>query len=296
MDCEPANTHISEHALKMSNSGPGDYILSERSIDGYIEILEENNLPVTLFIHPEIAKEHKKLLINYDSEKVCFGMHIHPYKLTNSNYKFDLGAYSYEDQYNIIKNAGEKWRESMGYNPLFFRAGYFSANDNTYAVLDNLGYIGGSVSIPGRILPSHYSIWAGTEPFPHRANLYFRQSVGKSNFIEIPVSVDFKNKVKNGDAGEKGYEWLYITSRNYDHSRIVKNILKSYTEENRNIYSTLVIDTHNDVDYSNKKTDSSNKLQEIIDNIESNCKTFNFNPFGVTIENLCKIIKENQFL
>ena len=39
-----------------------------------------------------------------------------------------------------------------------FRAGYFSANDMTYGVLEALGFRGGSVSIPGQILPEHCSV------------------------------------------------------------------------------------------------------------------------------------------
>ena len=130
----------------------------------------------------------------------------------------------------------------------YFRAGYFSASDATYRVLDELGFAGGSLSIPGRVLPGHQSMWTGAETYPHRTHHECRLIAGEGNFINVPVSVAFNRPVQRGHAGERGYEWLYIPHR-YDHVAVIKDMLDRFLRDDPR-FPVIVTDSHNDQDYS----------------------------------------------
>ena len=226
MDCEPAATDVTAYALSMSSSGPADYEESERSIRGHVATLKTHGFPLTLFVHPEVAVAHRELLLELQDDGACLGLHLHPYKLKSTDYRYDLGAYTACEQRDILGKATEAWERALGQHPLYFRAGYFSASDATFGVLHELGFRGGSLSNPGRVLPEHCSVWAGAPAYPHRAHLGFRLIDGDSDFVEIPVSVDFQRPIHRGDAGEMGYEWPYIPSKTYDHAQVIADIVE----------------------------------------------------------------------
>ena len=173
MDCETALFECSPLAIKLSGSGPSDYEEGERSIRGYFETAADYGYPVTFFAHPEVAVAQSGLLLELQREGACLGMHLHPYKLRGNRYHRDLGAYRADQQLELISEATQAWSDAIGQYPGFFRGGVFSANDDTFAVLVELGFLGGSVSCPGRVLPSAFSVWSGAELYPHRAHLGF---------------------------------------------------------------------------------------------------------------------------
>ena len=146
--------------------------------------------PVTLFAHPEVAVAQPGLLLELQEAGACLGMHLHPYKFDDARYPRDLGYFTAEQQTDLISSASKVWSDALGQHPRYFRGGVFSANDATFGVLAELGFHGGSVSCPGRVLPEAMAIWAGAELYPHRANLSFRQIEGDSDFVEVPISVD----------------------------------------------------------------------------------------------------------
>jgi hypothetical protein len=292
MDCEVVKADTTSYANKMSSSGPYDYRESRHAIEGYTRIVKEYGFLTTIFIHPEVAEAQPELFLKLKKVGNCLGLHLHPYKLEGGEYKYDLGAYSYDGQTKIIESAIEVWEKALGYKPLYFRAGYFSANDNTFRVLKKLGFKGGSLSIPGRVLPEHYSLWSGSEPSPHRANLNFRQQKGDSDFIEVPMSVDLKRPLSKGEAGEKGYEWLYVPSRRYDHKDIVKNILKR-CKSNSSEHHTIGTDTHNDQDYSNPEHPSTKNLKIILNTLTSLSKEMGIKPTGSTLESIYNSVLDN---
>jgi hypothetical protein len=289
MDCEPAKIDTMPYASRMSGSGPSDYLESERSIRGYVGEIERYGFPTTLFLHPEVAVRHQELILELQGQGACLGLHLHPYKLSNGHYRRDLGAYSASRQRKIVEEAMAVWEKALDQKPLYFRAGYFSANDNTFRVLRGLGFKGGSLSCPGRVLPEHCSVWSGAEPYPHRAHLNFRQLKGESDFAEVPISVDFQRPLQRGEAGEKGYEWLYIPSHAYDHKEILKNLLKQFEGDSQHLH-VIVTDTHNDQDYSNPKHPARLNLDLILSSIKSLCADMNMRPIGSTLNNICDLI------
>jgi hypothetical protein len=210
MDCEPALFELSALAKQLSGSGPATYEQGERSIRGYVEAADNEGYPVTLFAHPEVARAQTDLLLELQSAGACLGMHLHPYKFDDRRYPRDLGGFDGDQQRALLCDATEVWSEALGQHPRYFRGGVFSANDDTFGVLADLGFEGGSLSCPGRVLPQAMAVWAGAELYPHRANLSFRQISGDSDFIEVPISVDTSRPMARGDRHEAGFEWPYI--------------------------------------------------------------------------------------
>lgn len=293
MDCEPPHTEVTPHAARMSGSGPADYAKSERAIRGYAEAAGERGYPVTLFLHPEVATAHRELLLELQSRGACLGMHLHPYKLGKGEYGDDLGAYSASGQRDILKEAVRAWEKALGQEPRYFRPGYFSANDATFAVLLELGFRGGSLSNPGRVLPQHCSVWAGAEPYPHRAHLAFRQIKGDSDFIEIPVSADFERPVEVGDAHEQGYEWPYLASQRYDHRAVIADVVARVSRDAPRC-GTIVTDVHNDQDFSPGAYPARTNLDLILESIEAAGDDSGLNVVPTTIDELCKIVLEDS--
>ena len=285
MDCETARSDLTPYAIRMSGSGPADYRESERSIRAYVETAASHGFPVTLFTHPEVATENADLLLDVRECGACLGLHLHPYKLKGGKYKHDLGAYAAGEQAGIVSEAMQAWESALGGPPRYFRAGYFSANDATFRVLGELGFAGGSLSIPGRVLPGHYSVWAGADIYPHRAHHECRLVAGESDFINVPVSVACGCPVRRGHAGERGYEWPYVP-HSYDHRAVIENVLDRFLAEKPR-FPVIVTDTHNDQDYSDPEHPASRNLELILKSIRDICKQMEMQAVGVTLDALC---------
>jgi hypothetical protein len=156
-------------------------------------------------------------------------------------------------------------------------------------VLSELGFKGGSVSIPGRVLPEAYAVWAGAEPYPHRANLNFRQVKGESGFVEIPVAVSYQRPTARGDRGEQGYEWLYIPSNKYNHRAVVHDLLERFLTDSPS-FGTIVTDTHNNMDFSDPEHHATKKLRIILEAIRTDCQQMKLPPVGTTVERLRDLV------
>ena len=285
MDCETARSDLTPYAIRMSASGPVDYRESGRSIRAYVETAASNGFPVTLFAHPEVASENTELLLELREQGACLGLHLHPYKFKGGKYKYDLGAYSAGEQSGIVSEAMQVWESALRSQPRYFRAGYFSANDETFRVLNGLGFAGGSLSNPGRVLPGHHSVWAGAEPYPHRADLECRLTRGTSEFVNVPVSGAFGRPVKRGHAGERGYEWPYVPHK-YPHGEVIRDVLDRFSTELPR-FGTIVADSHNDQDYSDPEHPARRNLEVIIRSIRDICKQMEMRAVGVTLDALC---------
>ena len=291
MDCETARSDLTPDAIRMSDSGPADYRESARSIRGYAETGATYGYPVTLLAHPEVAVENADLLLDLRNRGACLGLHVHPYKLRHRKYRHDLGAYSARDQSRIIKGAMQEWESALGRPPRYFRAGYFSANDQTFGVLSDLGFAGGSLSNPGRVLPAHHSVWAGAEPYPHRAHRECRLNAGDSDFINVPVSVDFGRPVRRGHAGEQGYEWSYVPHP-YDHVAVIQNVLERFVVDEPR-FPVIVTDSHNDQEYRDPDHPARLNLELILRTIMDTCCRMGLRPEGITLDALCRLVGED---
>jgi hypothetical protein len=289
MDCETARQDVTPHAAAMSASGPQDYVESERSIRGFKAIADSRGYPLTMFAHPEVAAAHRELFLQLQSEGACLGLHLHPYKFGDGRYTQDLGLYTASMQREILGAATAAWATTMDQTPRYFRAGFFSANDNTFGALRGLGYRGGSLSNPGRVLPEHGSLWAGADPYPHRVHLSFRQLRGTSDFVEVPISADYQRPVAVGAAGEQGYEWLY-TPAPYAHEQVVKDLVARAQADAPDLFP-IVLDTHNDQDYFDSECVAHQNLDLILETIEQESAKAGLEPIGATVETVCELVR-----
>ena len=299
MDCEPALFECSPLAVSLSGSGPATYEEGERSIRGYVESAARNGYPVTLFAHPEVAVAQSSLLLELQSAGNCLGMHLHPYKFDDKRYPDDLGAFSGDQQRELVSDATEVWSNALGQHPRFFRGGVFSANDDTFRVLHQLGFEGGSVSCPGRVLPQAKAVWAGTQLYPHRANLSFRMIDGTSDFVEVPISVDTKRPMTTrdhtshrGDRHEAGFEWPYIPSRRYDHEAVVDGVLRRSVADN-STFPTYVTNTHQDQDYMDPLHPATMNLSTIFQALRKTADDLAIELVGRTVSDMCDQVRDS---
>jgi hypothetical protein len=291
MDCEPALFELTALAKKLSGSGPATYEQGERSIRGYVEAADKEGYPVTLFAHPEVATAQTALLLELQSAGACLGMHMHPYKFDDQRFPRDLGGLDGDQQRELLSHATKVWSDALGQHPRFFRGGVFSANDETFGVLVDLGFEGGSLSCPGRVLPTAMAVWAGAELYPHRANLSFRQISGDSDFIEVPISVDMSRPMAKGDRHEAGYEWPYIPSRNYDHRAVVRGILEQSVEDGTP-FPTYVTNTHQDQDYADPLHLASMNLQSVFQTLRETAGEIGVGLIGTTIADMADRVRD----
>lgn len=293
MDCEPALFECSPLAIKLSGTGPATHEEGESSIRAYVEAADREGYPVTLFAHPEVAVAQTALLLELQNAGACLGMHLHPYKFDPVLYPRDLGAFTAGKQAEMISSASEVWSDSLGQHPRFFRGGVYSANDATFGVLVDLGFEGGSLSVPGRVLPRAMAIWAGAELYPHRANLSFRHISGDSDFIEVPMSSDISRPMDSGELGEIGFEWPYVASQKYGHAAIVRNVIARSINDSAE-YPTYVTNTHQDQDYADPDHPASVNLRTIFATLRETALEFGIGLSGRTIAEMCDLVRSND--
>ena len=90
----------------------------------------------------------------------------------------------------MLSRAIEMWLKVFNVPPRYFRQGTLSANDSLFRVLADLGFWGGSVSMPGRVFPDKHAVWAGAPLDPHQSHPDFRLLEGPLEFANMPISVD----------------------------------------------------------------------------------------------------------
>ncbi len=293
MDCEPALFECSPLAIQLSGTGPPTHEFGERSIRAYVEAVEREGYPVTLFAHPEVAVAQTALLLELQKAGACLGMHLHPYKFDPDGYPRDLGYFTAEQQSELISAATKVWSDALGQHPRFFRGGVYSANDSTFGVLLGLGFEGGSLSVPGRVLPRAMAIWAGAELYPHRANLAFRHIKGDSDFIEVPMSSDTSRPMSSGELGEYGLEWPYVPSNMYDHAAIVRNVISRGINDGAT-FPTYVTNTHQDQDYADPEHPASVNLQTIFCTLRDSAAESGVGLVGRTIAGMCDLVRNHE--
>jgi hypothetical protein len=174
----------------------------------------------------------------------------------------------------------------MGYQPLYFRPGSFSANDDVFRVLAELGFRGGSCSVPGRVWADVETVWSGAEPDPHRANAIFRQVRGDLEFANVPVSVDFSSTI-GGAKGRIMHSDLrpdtdWPGKHGLSYQTIANNILAQTVARAPRV-PVIVIISHNHYEYSDDSNAVTKRLVASLDAVVAACKAAGIKPVGRTI-------------
>jgi hypothetical protein len=175
--------------------GPPDWAFAARSVRGYCDALSRRGMSPTLFVVPDTALE-QGVLLRQLAEKTGaeLGLHMHPqcwkdHYLNPDGHGY-LGAYRGADQYEILSEALEQIGDCLGDRPQAFRGGNFSANDETFRTLTELGFTHGSVSQPGRSVARYQACWKDADPDVHLGHEAFRLIPGRLDFVEVPLTSD----------------------------------------------------------------------------------------------------------
>ncbi|MHA1821868.1 MAG: hypothetical protein ACTSU2_13100 [Promethearchaeota archaeon] len=215
-------------AAESPSGGPIDWQLSEDAINSYAEFLNSRNFYVSYFIVPYATKVHNDLFKKLIEQGNEAGLHFHfssfknyynfktPDKINEvkanlefyqgsnssknsksildtinniNSLKIPLGLLSGREQFKILKDALEEFRQNMGFKPEIFRPGFFSLNDESYPQLVKLGFKAGSTSMPGRYSPQSYGVnWRKACRMVHKTNNQNKNIEGDLDFVEVPVT------------------------------------------------------------------------------------------------------------
>ncbi len=253
-------------------SGPGSNAEGAQRVREYMEVLGEHGLTPTFFVDPQLGPEQAGLFLDLRRRGAEVGMHIHAAKFSQDGRRDELGALNAAEQRAMLQRGLDLFERHFQFRPRIFRPGCFSANDHTYGVLAELGFEGGSISIPGRVWLERYCEWSGAMPHPHYANAAMRQYPGCLPFVEIPLSVD-RSQLRRHPLGFDYYFDLrpgdVYQSENVvfrDHRQVLENIVRQLAEE-KPLLKTIVIDVHNDRDFRDLSTAPARHLQTILENL-----------------------------
>ncbi len=277
-------------------SGPKSHEEGEISVCNYMKAIGEYGYSPTFFIHPELGEVQGSLFQKLKANGACLGLHLHSTKFFKKRYPCEMGGLSENEQREILRMAIDLFQENLGFRPEIFRPGVFSANDNTFKVLHDLGFKGGSVSIPGRIWPERCCIWSGSISHPHFANANLRHLKGNLPFVEIPLSVDYTQGLQlNHQAywhyrdlrpGQKdieagSFEKSFIPLDDY--KLILKNIVNQLVSDDPSV-KTIVVDTHNDLEYLDMSNESARQLHTVLEYIKPELKKYGLEPVDATLD------------
>lgn len=179
--------------------GPDTWELSEHALRGYAETLLVHGLPVTILPTPENAQRHASLHRELAAHGAEIGLHLHPESFLDGRYDRPLGAYDAGTQREILSKAADMVAQAVGARPTSFRSGNFSASDETFGLLADLGFTASSCSLPGRDIEHWAARWLGTNRYPHRAHAANRLIAGGLPIVEIPVTSDPVERTPSGD-------------------------------------------------------------------------------------------------
>ena len=270
-------------------SGPRSDAEGARSIEGYRDALDAFGYRGTYFVHPEVAEVQTDLFLRLRDEGAALGLHLHTTKFRDAPTPVELGGLTAGEQRAILGRAARQFGDALGFRPELFRPGCFSANDATYGVLTELGFTGGSVCVPGRVWPDRFCVWAGAYPYARLAHAAFRQLPGDLPFVEVPLSVDMTRPLIRHPVGFLHYPDLrpggvYTKAQQdgRDHRTLLGNILRRMAEDDPPV-KTLVVDIHNDRDFTSPDSEAARHLRALLEGIEPEAAAAGLRPRGSTM-------------
>ena len=286
LDCERPTAETDVLA-----SGPPDRAAARQWTRSFEELCNSHGYPVTYFIHPELADTDADEFLEFEANGACLGLHLHPWRQDFERYPFEMGSLNARAAREAISEASLTWSRGFGRKPEYFRPGALSANDTTFPVLTELGFLGGSVSIPGRVFPTVFAAWAGAALDPHRAHESFRLLEGMLPFANMPVSVDTSN-VQWQDG--RWFHWdLRPDFDNPDIGGRVRRVLKQTLARSPKV-PVLNVLTHNDHDFADLTDPVSARMHETLRQIREACNELGLRPEGATMKHVATAVLAHE--
>ena len=118
--------------------------MQNQGIDKIMDLADEFGIKGLFFVDFaaawEYGKENVSDVVNHIIERGHdVGVHIHPAHMDCSGRKF-LSDYTYDEQFDLINKCTMLYKEITRKSPKSFRAGRYSANNDTLKILNKLGY------------------------------------------------------------------------------------------------------------------------------------------------------------
>ena len=240
----------------------GDAGLGEWAVRGLLEILESRELLGTFYVVPGDLEAGASLYRQVRQAGHEVSLHMHP---ADMGYEEFLGIYGPDQQREILGQGIKRFEAVMGYKPKGFSAGYASANDYTFGVLEELGFTNGVVSVPTRVLPECASVWAGAPLGMHYANAWNRILPGGLNFVEIPHTLDPDSRMWGGKHPQDLRVEL-VDAKNHWYT-IAKAIDRQLADD-KAVVRYISACTHNTLDYSDPGNFRRQTLERIIEHVK----------------------------
>ena len=180
----------------------------------------------------------------------------------------------------MLSRAIEMWREAFNVPPQYSRQGTLSASDSRFWVLADLGFRGGSVSLPGRVFPDKHAVWAGAPLDPHRGHPDFRLLEGPLEFANMPISVDTSQL--NEKDGRQFYWDLRPDFDGLDYLQMARNIVAQLRERDPAIPCINML-THNDYDFADPESRVGRNYRDVLAAIKAACDEANIKAVGATL-------------
>lgn len=260
MDCETFDE-------ESPTGGPAGWELSEGAMRGYVEALADRGQRSTLFLIPRLAEAQAELLVELREAGAELGMHMHP-QTADFGYDRYLGQFPRDEQREILRAGRDRIQAAVGEPPVSFRPGNFSASDDTFGLLVELGFTQGSVSLPGRVLPDFAAVWAGAEPFAHWASASDRLRAGGLDFLELPCAAELREL--DGPPGGSG-DVRHLRLEREGFREWAPDLMERHLARQVEMewwLKSLVVMTHNTRDYGDPDEPCRRNLEGLADAIE----------------------------
>jgi len=183
LDCPPAGARVEPH-------GPVHWEASARAIDAFCTTLLNAGFAPTLFLTPEAVEEHTPLCDDLLAAGADLGLFIQPQTVRGAQLRHYLGAYPAAQQRMIVAEALQRFEQALERRPLSVRSAMYSASDETFGVLSQLGFRQCSLSSPGRRVKKHGALWQHAPADPHYTSATSRLEPGTLPLLEVPVTTD----------------------------------------------------------------------------------------------------------
>ncbi len=278
MDCERT---LDRDMSRYNMGAPPNWDFSEKAILCFDKILQEEGLIGTYFIVPETAAAHRELWADIRQRGGELGLHLHPQGFRDFRWNRYFGDYNKVHQSQLLNAAAMAWEKAMVFKPRIFRPGNFSGDASVFSTLLAAGFIGGSVSLPGR---RHSGMFAEWHDFGTHCR-YIPEDVKRAcAFLEVPVS-SVPTRIDDGSSFRDPLH-LRLESKSMSEQLFREVIIYNLTSPlpNDSLPRTIMVMTHNTNDFSRPWQER--RLRSIIHIIRSCAGNQNLRMMNTTIEQL----------
>ncbi len=162
------------------------------SVTQFVERMADEGMAAgaSLFVYPDAARQMPELYVQMVKAGVEIALHLdvrHFSRLKSHRVRW-LGGMSREDQREALRIAKEELESVIQQPVIGYRACCASANNDTFPLCEELGFLWCSTSVPGWVRPGSYACWSGAWRYAHHPSATNRLICGSLNLYEVPLT------------------------------------------------------------------------------------------------------------